>query len=583
MALREILARFGIQVDAKQLAVANTGIIGAIGSLKAFGAVIAGAAIVRGIKNFVTEIVDAGDNLGKASTQLGLSSNELQRWRFAADLAGVEGKAFDQSLRILQKNAFMAADNPTGEAAKGFKELGIEVKDASGELKPANVLMTETGVALGELDNATKRVALAQILMGRTGAKLLPLFKDGAKGLAAALAALDKFGGGLSEDLIPLAEDAQDRFTEFNAVWLSFKSRLATAVLPILNQVVAGLSKFFAAVSRALKGTNILQAALGLLGAMLGKLGFSALAKIGMRAFMRGLMRIARVVLIPLAKFLFLSIVIDDLITLFKGGESLIGNIIDKIFGKGSAKALIDGIKGVGSAISDLVTSGDFKKFDEDLEAIFGPPGEALVEGVVQIGKDFAEAWDLMISDVSTAWDEFWNGLGSDLVEAAEFLVKDVSDLADNIIDGLVEGLKDGASAVVKAIVDVAKGAIDAAKAVFKPGSPSKVFAEMGEQNIEGLVMGMRNASRGAGIAGAGAVAQAAGLGASNVSAPVRGSAVGGTGSGRVIFKTEINIPITGGAPNDQQIAKLRQTMRRSLDDNRRATLAALSQEVELA
>jgi hypothetical protein len=50
---------------------------------------------------------------------------------------------------------------------------------------------------------------------------------------------------------------------------------------------------------------------------------------------------------------------------------------------------------------------------------------------------------------------------------------------------------------------------------------------------------------------------------------------------GRVIFKTDINIPITGGAPGDPQITKLRQTMRRSLDDNRRATLAALRQVVE--
>ena len=588
MALREILARFGIQVDAKQLAVANTGILSTIGSLRTFGAVIAGSVIIRGIKNFVTEIVNAGDNLGKASTQLGLSSDELQNWRFAADLAGVEASAFDQSMRVLQKNAFLAAEG-SKQSADAFKTLGIDIKDANGQLKDGNVLVTEVGLALNKLESSTERVALAQVLMGRTGAKLLPLFKDGAEGLAAALSALDKFGGGLSKDLIPLAEEAQDRFTEFNAVWLSFKSRLATAVLPILNQVVAGLSKFGAAVSKALDGTNALQAVLGALGAILGRLGFSALAKLGMRAFIRGLLRIGRAVLIPLAKFALLTLVIDDLITLFQGGESLIGNVIDKIFGEGSAKALIDGIKGVGTAISDVLATGDFKKFDEELEDIFGPPGEALITGAISIfdemaiglGKailDLGEGLVLMASDLV----QFFVDVGEDFAEAGDFLAEDAAELAESIIDGLVDGLEDGASAVVKAIVDVAKGAIDAAKGIFKPGSPSRVFFEMGQQNIQGLVGGTVRAARALSGAGASAVAQASGLGASSVSASARGGA-GGGGAGRVIFKTEINIPITGGAPNDPQIAKLRQTMRRALDDNRRATLAALEQVVEVA
>ena len=587
MALREILARFGFQVDQRGLQKASKGIDGVVGKLQTFGTLIAGSIIVRGVKDFVTGMVDAGDALGKTATQLGLSSDQLQAWQAAAGFAGVESTKFNQSLRVLAKNANAAATGATGVSDK-FKQLGVDVSDANGNLKSSDVLMREVGLALGKLENKTEAVALAQELMGRTGAALLPLFKDGAEGLDAALAALDRFGGGLSKDLIPLAEAAQDRFAEWDISILSLKSRVAVGLLPAISAMTVGLSRVVTAIAKFLGKGERLNAVLAVLAAILGK---ALVAKFG-----ASLLALGRAAIVPLIKIALLVLLIDDLMTFFKGGDSLIGRGLDKIFGKGAGETVSKALRGIGGAISDLVGSGDFKKFDEQLEEIFGPPGQDIVADIVftfslisealgEFTDEMGEGIDLILSDLGT----FFSDIGSGIVAAAIGISNDAIELAESIIDGIIEGLKDGASAVVDAIVDVAKGAIDAAKGIFKPGSPSKVFLEMGIQNVEGLAMGMRRAASkatsAASAVSASVVGGARGLGGGGglATAVGRGAGLGGRGAGPMaMFKSEIHLTVTGGSASDPQIQKLRQGVKSELRDNRRATLAALEQLAEV-
>jgi tape measure domain-containing protein len=63
--------------------------------------------------------------------------------------------------------------------------------------------------------------------------------------------------------------------------------------------------------------------------------------------------------------------------------------------------------------------------------------------------------------------------------------------LADAIIDGMTSAIRNGLSAVTDAIGDMAQNAIDAAKGILGIGSPSRVFADMGTNLIEGLVIGI--------------------------------------------------------------------------------------------
>jgi len=576
MALREIIARFGFQVDPKGLRKAQTGIAGVVGSLQTLGVTIGAGIVARGIKDFVTGMVDAGDALGKTATQLGLSGKELQAWQTAANFAGVQTESLNQGFRILGKNALLAQQG-SKQAADAFKTLGVEIEGANGSLKPANQLAREAGIALGQMEDRTKAVGLAQQVFGRAGAAMLPLFAKGAEGLDEALAKLEEFGGGLSDELIPLAEAAQDRFTEFEIATTSLKSKFAVALLPILSQVTLGLSKLISWLSKSGMGAEAFRSILVALGLVLGKM---AIAKFG-----ASLLKLGRAALLPLLKFALLFLIVDDLIALFEGRGSVIGDLIDKIFGKGTAKAVVDGIKGIGKAVADLIATGDFAAFDKALEDIFGPPGEDLVKFIVE---DVPEAFGFLLEDITQVAEEIvqaiedWISDSIDAIsEGVEGFADGASDLASAFIDGLVDGIKAGAKALVGTVTSTVQGALDAAKALIKPGSPSKVArAEVGKPFAQGLFD--IDAAQAAVRALSAVVKGSTPMLAAQVSAPARGGTGGARGAGGPIFQSTINLTVNGGTATDPQIQKLRQGVRSELRDNRRATLDALTQSVEV-
>ena len=578
MALREIIARFGFQFDQGGLKRAQSGIGGVVTSLQGLGVALGAGIVARGIKNFVTGIVDAGDSLGKTATQLGLTSKELQQWQTAADFAGVGTESLNQGFRILGKNALLAQQG-SKQAGDAFKTLGVDFEDANGNLKTSSQLARESGLALGALEDKTKAVGLSQQVFGRAGAALLPLFAKGAQGLDEALAKLEEFGGGLSDDLIPLAEAAQDRFTEFEIATTSLKSKIAVALLPALNQLTLGLSKAVTWLSKTGLNAESFKSILVTLGLVLGKL---AIAKFGSQ-----LAALGRAAIVPLLKFALLYLVIDDLIALFDGRGSVIGTFIDKIFGEGSSEKVVAAIKGIGSALSEVIATGDFDAFDKSLEDIFGPIGSDIVGDVVFTFSMIGEVIDAAIDGIGesvgeavAAMGEFFTEIGTAINDATGGLAGEALTVAIAIVDGLIEGIKDGAGAVAGALTGVAKDALKGAADFLAVGSPSKRAAdEIGEPLSMGVAMGAQNAARAAARMTADALSAASGLsGASSISAPVRG---GGAATGGVVFQSNISLSVSGGSASDPSIAKLRQGVRSELRDNRRATLAALNQVID--
>jgi len=589
MALREILARFAFKVDPSGLKKADKGIAGVVGKLQGLGVALGAGVVASGIKNFITDMVDAGDAIGKTSTQLGLSAEQLQAWQAAAGFAGVEGEKFNQSMRVLQKNTLLA-DQGSKQASDAFDMLGVSIKDASGNLKTGDQLMREVGLALNGLENSTEKVAIAQQLMGRSGAALLPLFKDGEAGLDATLRALDRFGGGLSKDLIPLAEAAQDRFAEWEIATTSLKSRVMVALLPMLNSLVLSLSKAGAAVSKFLGKGEAMKAILIVLGGVLAKL---AIGKFGM-----SLLKLGRAAALPLLKIALLVLLVEDLIVLFKGGDSLIGRFLDKLFGAGSSGAVVKAITDITSAVKKGDWGKVMKKSADALDAL----GKSIVtffsgESTGPIAEFFSQVGAMIVAFVVEDIPEAFSQLGfvmvSAIVDGVKAIVGTAGDwlaaavaLAEAFIDGLVQGIKDGAAAVVGAVKGVAKDAINSAKKALKIGSPSKKAEdEVGVPFLQGAFPIKEAMSRAKQFAGTVSQAVPTGLGGGGgvATAAGRGAGLGGGRGGPVaIFKSEVHLTVNGGSASDPQIQKLRQGVRSELRDNRRATLAALEQAVEV-
>jgi hypothetical protein len=501
MALREILARFGIKVEGiPQLRKGASSLEKFSSRLKSVGLNISARDVLGAVRDFTTAIIDQGDALDKQSKQIGLNTDQLQAWQHAAGLAGVEGGRLTRSIKDLQKSATAAAEGG-GEMAETYDRLGVSVLDSNGQVKDANTLLFEVGDALDKVESSSEKVAIANKLMGESGSRLIPMFKGGAAAMREATGELQKFGGGLSAAAIKDAAAAQDAIGRFNLTLLSLKSRLAVAVLPALTRFFEKLAEAGAGLAKITKGTNIVKAALGVLG--------FASVKTGLQLLKPWLKLLRPLALIAL-KFIIITLLVDDLITFFEGGDSVIGRFLDKLFGIGAAekvlwrirdvvkkvfegdfvgatKSAIDGLDALGKALVNFFT-GETESAATEWASVIG---SAVIKWVVDtagaIGDWFVEAG----KSIKVGWQVTKREWMASLAELGQDVINFFDGLADKIAEAFITSLEENTQPMIDAIKKPIKMGIELAKKLIKPGSPSKVYMQLAETIPEGLAAGI--------------------------------------------------------------------------------------------
>ena len=120
------------------------------GSFIAIGAVWAGSKIL----SIVTDTADKFDELGRNAKAVGMTAEQLGSWQFAMEQAGADAEELQGSLETMADLVGQARLGE-GEGLETFNKLGISVRDANGNLKGTDQLLTELTAKLGELDEAT--------------------------------------------------------------------------------------------------------------------------------------------------------------------------------------------------------------------------------------------------------------------------------------------------------------------------------------------------------------------------------------------------------------------------------------------
>jgi len=335
VALREILADLVVRVrGTRQLANVQRSATGVVGSLRgaaralgAVGAAVTSALAVRQIAGFVTEVIDLGDETAKTARQLGISADELGRWRFAAERSGVDADSLANGMRRLQRNLVDASEG-LSTPQRAFRDLGVSATDADGRVREMEDVIPELADAFGRLETDTQRSARAQQLFGRAGAQLLPFFDEGSAGLERLRARFEELGGVMGDDFFEDAEAAQDAMADWDVAMTSIRSSIVVSVLPAITRVVTTIAEWTATVRQALARSSAMQVALGALTVAAAALAIA-------------LAPVLATVLLLIAPFAILFLVVEDLVTMFRGGQSAIGDFIDAMFGAGAAESVV--------------------------------------------------------------------------------------------------------------------------------------------------------------------------------------------------------------------------------------------------
>jgi hypothetical protein len=182
-------------------------------------------------------VIDAADQLGKASQKFGVPVEQLSGLKYAADLADVSFEALGKGLGKLSKAMLDGITNPAGQAAKEFQALGISLKDGEGNLKSTGDLFLDVSDKFSTLQDGAAKTALAIKLFGKAGADLIPLLNEGRGSIQAMQDQAAKLGVVISTDTAKKAQEFNDTLKQISAASQGLYLQIAAALLPTLQKL----------------------------------------------------------------------------------------------------------------------------------------------------------------------------------------------------------------------------------------------------------------------------------------------------------------------------------------------------------
>ena len=151
-------------------------------AMKKLAGAFAGAFAVRQLVTFANETLSLADNIGKVSDSIGVSTEFLQRYQFAAQQSGLATEEFNKGMQNFTKMVGQAQIRTT-EAGRTLEKLGVQVKKADGSVKSAEEVFVELFEALDKVGSQFEKNAILADLMGRAGVKLAVMGSEGAQAM----------------------------------------------------------------------------------------------------------------------------------------------------------------------------------------------------------------------------------------------------------------------------------------------------------------------------------------------------------------------------------------------------------------
>lgn len=201
----------------------------------------ASVAAAAGIATMATRAAQAADNVGKLSTQLGISVKSLSQFEY---IAGQTGVKFDTLTMALQRSTRRIAEaaQGTGEAQTALKELGISAEKLN-QLDPAaqfEVLAKQ----LSQVTNEADQVRLAFKLFDSEGVRLLRTIKETGGNFDELNEKARSLGAVIDTDLTQKGADVNDSMADVKAALSGVGNSILATFGPAVVSAATGLVDF---------------------------------------------------------------------------------------------------------------------------------------------------------------------------------------------------------------------------------------------------------------------------------------------------------------------------------------------------
>ena len=198
-------------------------------------------AVARTFQSFTSGALNAIDNTRQLAESLGVTYGELRTLQVAADLSGASSEQLAAAFTRAQVTIARAAGK-SAEAKAALTDLGLSVEELT--KLSATQQFSAIAEAINRIQNPAKQAAAAVAIFGRSGAQLLPTFRELPENLRTANTFLAGFQNGV-DGINPQAVDAiGDAFGLVGQSIAEVAGRLLTELAPSLTAGADEFTKF---------------------------------------------------------------------------------------------------------------------------------------------------------------------------------------------------------------------------------------------------------------------------------------------------------------------------------------------------
>lgn len=203
-------------------------------------ATAAGGAIV----GLTAKAAGTADDINTLSAQTGLSTDQIQKFQYAADRIDVPLETLTGSMAKLTRSMSGTGD-ANSKASEAFSALGVSVRNSNGELRDNQDVFNDAIAALGQMENSTQRDAYAMQIFGKSAQDLNPLILGGAE-------TLKELGDQAEASGLILSQDALGKLNSFQDGLDTMKASAGQAGNVLAGTFAGALTSLVGVVNEAL-------------------------------------------------------------------------------------------------------------------------------------------------------------------------------------------------------------------------------------------------------------------------------------------------------------------------------------------
>ena len=399
--LQAEMRNFG-SVSAQQLKAVGGKLKEAGGKIEDVGRKLAGvsagaAAIGAGLLKLGYSAVQSADDLNTLSKQTGISTDELQKMKYASDLIDVSLEDITGALRKMKPK--MDENNET------FQKLGVSVTNADGSLRSATDVFYDSVKALSGISNETERDQIAMALFGKSADQLAGIIDDGGAALRKYGEEAENLGLIMSGDTLDALNKTNDTIDQLKAEMSGTMAQIGADVATVLAPALKTAAEFIGKITAKLREltpeqTETILKVIGIISVVSPLIILGGKIVTGIGALISGFGAVS-------------GFITATLIPAIGGLLPVIGSVL-----AAAAPFLIGGaiIAGIVAGVIYIV------KHWEEIKAAAAELKDAVVEKWENLKQSTSEKWE----EIKQTTQEKWNGIKQDIQTKAAGIKEDV-------------------------------------------------------------------------------------------------------------------------------------------------------------